>query len=80
MNPSHLMKKPVNGRKLASYIDPGNEGTAEGNSSENEGDKKQPIVAQLSKTVEGVVELASRLIHVNVHRDKVENKKHDAED
>ena len=75
-----IVKEPVNCRKFASDIDAGNKSEAEGNSGEEEGDEEDGVVAQLDETVQGVVQLASGLIHVELYRDEVEDDQHDTED
>ena len=70
----------MNRRKLASDIDAGNESEAEGDSGEQEGDEEDRVVAQLDKTVQGVVQLPSGLLHLELHWDEVEDDQHDAED
>ena len=70
----------MNCRKLASDVDASNESEAEGNSGEKEGDEEDHIVAKLDKTVYSVVQLASGLIHFELHRDEVEDDQHHTED
>ena len=70
----------MNRGKFASDIDPGNKSEAECNCGEQKGEEEDRVVAQLHKTVQGVVQLASGLLHVELHRDEVEDDQHDAED
>ena len=70
----------MNRRQFASDIDAGNKSEAEGNSGEEEGDEEDRVVAQLYKTVQGVIQLASGLLHVKLHGDEVEDDQHDTED
>ena len=66
-------EEPVNRRKFASDIDPGNKSEAECKGGEQKGEEEDRIVSKLDKTVQGVVQLASGLLHVELDRDEVED-------